>query len=197
MSFVGKAEKLTPEQIIDIANDFSIEPAALRAVIRVESSGSGFDAMGRPKVLFERHFFYRHLIDTPNLLAQAEQLGLAYRRWGEKPYPKTSSGVYQELETAMNIDEEAALLSTSWGMGQIMGENYRLVDCKSVHEMVNEAMESEHNQLVQMAYYIHNTGLIDELQNHDWAGFARHYNGPLYTKNNYDGKLADAYKEYA
>lgn len=197
MQFVGDAEKLTADEIEQIAQDFCIEPAALRAVIRVESSGSGFDAMGRPKILFERHFFYRHLIDTPNLLAQAEQLGIAYRRWGERPYPKTSSGVYQELETAINIDEEAALLSTSWGMGQIMGENFRLVDCKSVYEMVDEVKVSERNQIVQMCHYIHNTGLIDELQNHDWAGFARHYNGPQYTKNNYDTKLADAYKEYA
>ena len=36
-------------------------------------------------------------------------------------------------------------------------------------------------------------GLISKLQRHDWAGFARGYNGSAYAKNQYDTKLAVAY----
>lgn len=34
------------------------------------------------------------------------------------------------------------------------------------------------------------------LQNKDWATFAKCYNGPLYAKNQYDTKLATAYKKH-
>lgn len=38
--------------------------------------------------------------------------------------------------------------------------------------------------------------LVDELQRHDWAGFARGYNGAGYKRNNYDEKLRQAYNKY-
>jgi hypothetical protein len=48
-----------------------------------------------------------------------------------------------------------------------------------------------------MARFIKAAGLQDELQNKNWAGFAKGYNGPGYAQNNYDGKLASAYDKYA
>jgi len=35
--------------------------------------------------------------------------------------------------------------------------------------------------------------LADELIRHDWAGFARGYNGPAFRQNRYDEKLSAAY----
>jgi hypothetical protein len=46
-----------------------------------------------------------------------------------------------------------------------------------------------------MASFIKNSGLADELQKKNWAGFARGYNGPSYSKNAYDVKLAQAYSK--
>jgi len=197
MNFIGSAIRLTPNDIEETANALGIEVAALKAVISVETSGSGFDGRARPKALFERHFFYRHLLEQPDKLEQAVSLGLAYPKWGTRPYPKGSDAVYQEIVNACEIDEEAALMSTSWGLGQIMGENYRLAGCSTVHEMVTLAVESERKQLEQMANYIHLTGLVDELQRHDWAGFAKHYNGPAYQKNQYYVKLEQAFAKAA
>lgn len=193
MNFTGAARKATQEEIDQIAEDLKVEPAAFRAVITVEAAGSGFDKAGRPKALFERHHFYKHLKDAPGLQAQAVAEGLAYPKWGEKPYPKGSDAVYAEIERACAIDEEAALLSTSWGLGQIMGSNYRMAGCKSVEEMVQEACESEAGQLRQMAAFIKSAGLQDELMTKNWAGFAKGYNGPAYAQNAYDVKLAQAY----
>lgn len=197
MDFTGAARKLEPSEIDQIAADLGVEPAAFRAVITVEAAGSGFDKAGRPKALFERHHFYKHLKDAPGLQANAEAEGLAYPKWGTKPYPKGSDAVYAEIERACAIDEEAALLSTSWGLGQIMGSNYKLAGCASVEAMVSEACESEAGQVRQMASFIRNAGLQDELAAKNWAGFAKGYNGPQYAQNQYDQKLAAAYAKFA
>ena len=121
---------------------------------------------------------------------------MAYPKYGEKPYPKGSDAVYAEIEAACNIDEEAALKSVSWGLGQIMGSNFTIAGCDSVQEMVEQAKESEAKQLQQMANFIRKNGLVDELQNKDWAGFAKRYNGPAYQSNQYDVKLASAYERF-
>jgi hypothetical protein len=34
------------------------------------------------------------------------------------------------------------------------------------------------------------------LKEHDWAGFARKYNGPGYAENAYDQKLKNAYENF-
>jgi len=197
MNFHGEALLMQAEEIPAIANDIGVESAALRAVLAVESSGSGFDKAGRPKALFERHYFYKMLKDDLDALQQAVDAGLAYPKWGEKPYPKGSDAVYAEIEAACGINTNAALLSVSWGLGQIMGNNFKLAGCSTVNQMVEEAMTSEANQLRHMANFIKSAGLLDELQAKNWAGFARGYNGPGYAKNAYDVKLADAYNKFA
>lgn len=197
MEFVGKAERLKPGEIESVAAAMGIDPAAFRAVVEVEAAGSGFDKKGRPKALFERHKFYQQLNDAPGLRSRAVSGGLAYPRWGQMPYPKTSDGVYDEIERACAIDEEAALMSTSWGLGQVLGQNFRMVKCQSVHEMVEEAKASEAGQLRQMAAFIRSAGLADELKAKDWAKFARGYNGPQFAQNKYDQKLAAAYAKLA
>lgn len=197
MSFVGKAISKTEDDVVSAASDMDVEVAALKAVLAVESLGKGFDNAGRPKALFERHHFYRHLAKKPDKQAEAVAAGLAYHDWGTKPYPKGSDAVYAEIEAACAIDRDAALRSTSWGLGQVMGSNHKLAGCETVEQMVTEAMESEVNQLRHMTAFIHSAGLLDELDRKDWAGFARGYNGPGYAKNAYDVKLAEAYEKFA
>jgi N-acetylmuramidase len=195
--FVGAAKKLSPSDITDLANSLNVEEAALRAVLQVETGGKGFDVTGRPKALFERHVFYKELAAKPDLQANAVGAGLAYPKWGEKPYPPNSDGVYREISAACDIDREAALRSTSWGLGQIMGSNHKMVGFDSAEDMVTDAMVSETNQLKQWAAFVKSAGLLDELQRKDWAGFAKGYNGPGYAKNAYDVKLSEAYDKFS
>jgi hypothetical protein len=197
MNFVGTAIRATPADIDRIAADLKVEPAAFRAVLEVEAAGSGFDKRNRPKALFERHHFFRNLKDDPGLQSRAVAEGLAYPKWGEKPYPKGSDAVYDEITRACAIDEDDALLSTSWGLGQVMGMNHRLAGCKSVRELVEQAKASEANQLQHVANFIWNSGLQDELMTKNWAKFARGYNGPGYAQNQYDVKLARAYAKFS
>ncbi len=194
--FKGAALPMQPEDVATVAAEIGVEEAALRAVLSVESAGSGFDKAGRPKALFERHHFFKHLKAKPVELDQAVAMGLAYPKWGEKPYPKGSDAVYAEIAAAYDIDADAALLSTSWGLGQVMGSNFKMVGCASVDQMVKQAMDAEVSQLRHMAGFIKTSGLLPKMQALDWAGFAKGYNGPGYAKNQYDVKLAAAYTKF-
>ena len=196
MNFKGTARKATLDEISAIAADLGVSLAAFRAVIAVEAAGSGFDKAGRPKALFERHHFFKHLKATPALLQRAEAEGLAYPKWGTTPYPKGSDAVYSEIERACKINEAAALLSTSWGLGQVMGSNFKMVGCDTVEGMVKEAVESEAGQLRQMAGFIKSANLVRPMKELNWAAFAKGYNGPGYAKNAYDVKLAQAYAKF-
>lgn len=196
MNFIGSGKRLSDEQIFDVANELGVEGIALKAVLHVETSGVGFDSINRPKALFERHIFYRLLKDKLDKQQQAVDQKLAYPKWGTMPYPRTSDGTYEEIERAMSIDEDAALSSASWGLGQIMGMNYAAAGCDTVQEMVEAAVESEFNQLCQMAKFLENNNILPKLANKDWAGFARAYNGPSYETNQYDKKLEIAYNKF-
>ena len=197
MNFIGSGTKLTDGDIATIADELGVEEAALRAVLSVETGGSGFDKINRPKALFERHIFFRELKPNLNKQAKAVDQNLAYPKWGQMPYPKTSDGVYEEIDRACSIDEDAALASTSWGLGQIMGLNYQAAGCETVQEMVQQAVESETNQLRHMVNLMKSNGLVSKLANKDWAGFARYYNGPSYETNQYDKKLETAYNKFS
>lgn len=172
------------------------ELAVLRAVIRVEAGSHGFDSRGRLTALFEPHIFYRLLAaKRPDALATAQAAGLAYPSWGARAYPVDS---YPRIEAACQIDEELALQSASWGLPQILGQNYKAAGYPSASAMVSAFLKSEDDQLLAMARFIKSQGLSDALRRKDWASFARGYNGAGYRKNAYDDKLAAAYaKELA
>ena len=178
------------------AKEFGLEPAAVRAVVAIEAAGSGFllkeKAPARPKILFEAHHFYKNT----DVAVSKVRPDLATRRWNPKLY-KGGSAEWNRLLDAMNFDPEAALLSASWGLGQVMGSNYKVSGCNSVQQMVVEAHMGEFEQLRHMLNFVKNNGLIPAMKSKDWAKFARGYNGPAYKKNKYDQKLAAAYKRFS
>lgn len=173
----------------------------IRAVVEVETSGGGFDSKGRVKILFEPHVFYRSLGEAKR--RRAVLAGLAYAKWGEKAYPRDS---YPRLEAAAAIDRAAALKSCSLGLGQILGENFKMAGYGSIDDMVESFAVSEANQLEAMVRWIEAAGLDDDLRRiealprastaADWAPFARVYNGPGYARNAYHTKLAAAHAKW-
>jgi len=193
MNFTGRAQRITAGDIEDAAQRLGCEVAALRAVMAVESRNSGYDANRRPIILFEPHVFYRVL--PPRKLQGAIDAGLAYKRWGTRPYPRTSDGNYARLSAAIDIDEECAFRAVSIGLGQILGENYKLAGCASAKEMFARACDSEGEQLEQMASFIEESKLTDALRNRDWRKFARVYNGPGKV-DAYASDLAAAYAKW-
>ncbi len=192
MNFQGKAKRIDDIDLPRIGYRIGVGEDEIHAVLDVETRGGGFDKQGRPKMLFEPHIFWRQLKAGPER-DRAEREGLAYPKW-RRNYPNDS---YPRLAQAMKINENAALNSASWGLGQIMGFNHSAAGYLSSRAMVVDFMEDEENHLEAMVSFIENNGLDDELREHDWSGFARGYNGPGYRKNGYHTKLARAYRKWS
>lgn len=190
--FKGRAKRIDDIDLPKIGATIGVGEDEIHAVMDVEAAGSGFDSQGRPRILFERHWFYRLLPDSKR--AKAVQEGLAVKKWSRATYNKDQ---YALLARAMKIDEEAALMSASWALGQIMGFNYAKAGYKTVQDMIRAFMDDEENHLAAMVNFIKSAKLDDNLRNHDWAGFARGYNGSGYRQNKYDEKLAAAYRKWS
>lgn len=191
-NFKGKAKALDPWDYGRLARRIGCGEDHVRAVVEVETSGGAFDAVGRPKMLFEPHIFYRELGEGKRRVAEAQ--GLAYPRWGMKPYPKDS---YDRLNLAMRIDRPAALRSASWGLGQIMGFNCKLAGYPTAEAMVESFLDDAEKHLEAMIQFILSDGLDDDLRRKDWSGFARGYNGAGYAKHGYQTKLAAAFAKWS
>jgi murein L,D-transpeptidase YcbB/YkuD len=185
-------------EITKAAQSLDIEPAALLAVAEVESGGTAFaDVNGRrePLIRFEAHFFDRRLSDRKR--AVAREKGLAAPVAGAIANPRTQAARWRMLEQAASIDAKAAYESVSWGLGQVMGAHWAWLGYADVDALVAAARSGVAGQVRIMMQYIDKAGLRDALRKHDWAGFARSYNGPAYKRNAYDAKLAAAYARYA
>jgi hypothetical protein len=163
----------------------------LWAVISVETSGCGFLSDRRPKILFERHIFSRltggRYDATAPDISQPTPGG----------YGAAGANQYSRLAVAQQLDATAALQSASWGLGQVMGENFAAAGFADVATMVAAMEASEDAQLLAMAAFVAHSGLSPALSQHDWAAVARGYNGPDYAANNYDGLLRHFYGLYS
>lgn len=179
--------RMTPAGIARAAALIGCDVRTLRAVIAVEAASAGFLPDGRPKILFERHWFHRLTNGKYDQLAPAVS---SAKPGGYGPPDKE----YLRLYTALQLDADAAVQSASWGLGQIMGFNWKLCGEKSLLGFFLAMHNNEDSQLMLMANFIRSVGAGDELQRRDWKGFARIYNGPLYARNKYDEKLAAAWE---
>lgn len=193
VTFAGPALRIGDEDLPRIGYTIGVGEDEIHAILDVEAGGSGFDAQGRPKMLFEPHVFYRHLSGAK--LTQAVNAGLAYAAWRPGAYPADS---YPRLKAAMQIDDTAGLKSASWGIGQILGENYVAAGYGSVQDMVRAfILYGEAEQLEAMVRFIRANHLDDELRAHNWAALARGYNGPQYARNGYHTKLAASFARWS
>ena len=192
MDFTGAARRRSPQAFADAARMLGCEVAAFQAVVDVEANGIGFDNHGRPKALYEPHKFWKHA--TKAQREKAAKQGLAYPKWKPRNYPKDS---YPRIAAAMQINADAALKATSWGLPQILGENYELAGYDSAEQMVEAFCAGEDAQIAAMAHFIKSTGLDRHLRSKNWAKLAEGYNGKAYAEHGYDRKLLIAYRKRA
>lgn len=194
LKFNGPAKRLEDLDLPRIGAMIGVGEDEVHAFIEVETKGGGFDAQNRPRILFEPHVFYRNL-PAGARRDQAVNAGLACKSWGQLAYGKESEQ-YPKLLRALLIDETAALKACSWGLGQVLGENHVAAGYETVQAMVADFTLDEDNHLEAAIRFIKANRLDDELRRHDWAAFARGYNGPGYKKNSYDTKLAAAFAKW-
>lgn len=187
---------LSQEDIEWAAEELGAEVAAVMAVNRVESRGSGFFDDAHPAILFERHVMHRRL--------EAHGVNPA-------PYVRTLPGIvntktggyrggideHGRLEVACGINWSAAHESASWGGFQIMGYHWKRLGYPSLKAFIEDMKESEGKQLEAFVRFVKaDDVLLTAIRQKKWAAFARRYNGPGYRKNQYDAKMAEAYEDF-
>jgi hypothetical protein len=193
MDLTCKIIRLADEDLPRIGHEIGVGEDELHAFLDVEASGSGYDRQNRLKALYEPHKAYSYASGTTRAKLVAQ--GLAYPNWGEKPYPSDS---YPRIIACMAIDEDVAISATSWGIAQILGSNYVAAGYDTRHAMLQAFLElGEPEQLAAAVRFIRYNHLDDDLRAHNWAGFARGYNGPKYAVNGYNTKLAAAYAKWS
>jgi N-acetylmuramidase-like protein/putative peptidoglycan binding protein len=186
MNFQGTGRPFSQEGMDLCCGTLGVNAAGVWAVLTVETRGFGFLADRRPQILFERHIFHRLTggrFDTVNSNLS-------------NPLPggySGGAGEYTRLESAMALDQDAAIQSASWGIAQIMGFNFGIAGFPSVDEMVAAMVRDEGQQLSAMAEFIRGNHLDQALRDQDWASFARGYNGADFERNQYDARLAAAF----
>lgn len=189
-------EPLTEERAAEAAQELGVEVAALKAIAKVESGGAGFDAQGRPKILYERQVFARCC--TPKGRFNAEHPDIsAPTGYGRGNYGSPDSQ-WTKLARAFQLDQDAALKACSWGTFQILGENYKSSGFPDVRSFVAEMFASPAGHLRALVRFIRANPLIHQgLKNRKWDDVARGYNGPGYKEFSYDTKMAQAYAQFA
>lgn len=177
--FKGTANRLDTVDIPRMSARVRLSEDIVHAVDETESRGSGFDKLGRPKMLFEPHLFYRMLSGKQRDAAVAA--GLAYPKW-KKSYPAES---YTRMFKAMAINKDVALRSASWGRYQCLGDHYATLGYSSPEAMVQAFMDDEEAHLEGFVTFIINSGVDDDLRAGRYDVFFRVYNGPAYAQNGY------------
>jgi hypothetical protein len=200
MSFLDKVVN----DVVLLGKKHGIEPAALMAVVEVESAGQPFEPADgvTPRFLYERHVMYKELLKRrgkPKADA-AVRLDLARIGWDRSTQYKdqrSSAGRLALLARAAAFDKECAYRSCSWGVGQTMGFHAESHGYASAVDMV-EAMKAGGipAQIEAMIKEIKKSKLVGKINAHDWAGFAYRYNGAGYAQNQYDVRMAKAYSKW-
>lgn len=198
------------------AKSLGVPQSYVRSIAQVESAGASFLADGRVKILFERHWFYKKLLEALQRstvrdhvvkklnwavpvasLTAATVISMVSKTWpalcNQERGGYTKDKEWERLESAMDLDTEAACQSASYGGYQIMGFNHIAAGYKSAREMMIAFAQSESCQFLGLIAFIKaNPTMWNALKAGNWAGFAKAYNGSAYAENKYDTKLAAA-----
>jgi hypothetical protein len=192
--WIGKADQIDDYDLPRIGHMIGVGEDIVHMVLDVESRGEGFKD-GMVIKLFEEHVFYRNLPVSKR--DQAVKLGIAWPKW-RKNYKNNHATFLKAYE----FNPGAALKACSWGLGQVLGENYKMLNYASPAAMVRAFAADEANQLQGMIDFIKAAGIDDELREMEKttnratllqlaSAFASRYNGPGYRKNNYHIRLVN------
>jgi hypothetical protein len=199
----GSADDKALRQIdlVGAADTLEVELAAVMAVNEVESRGRGFHIggprHGEPVILFERHIMRRRLIhhEVNPIPHQQQRPDIVNHRPGGYV---GGAREHDRLAAAARIHDQAAIESASWGLFQIMGFHWSALGYASAEVFADAMARGEAAQLEAFVRFIEaDRALHRSLRRHDWRDFARRYNGPAFEKNDYDTKLAAAYRRHS
>ena len=189
-SFVGAASPLTKAQFDDVVTRLGVDPPSLWALLTVETRSCGFFRDRRPQILFERHIFHKRTAGRYDGVAPAVSSA-------ERGGYAGGAAEYGRLAQAMALDARAALESTSWGLGQVMGFHAVRLGYADAEDMVLRFCTGEDAQLDGIRRFVEkNDAIARAFRARDWTQIAFFYNGSAYAENGYDTKLERFYTFY-
>jgi len=183
-----------------------IDPDYIRALLRVESGGSGFSPAGRLIIRFEAHVFDSL---TPNIdlyektLVYDKDEPWKYQEWRPsededwRALHASQEEEWHAFQHFADVDRNASMRSIGMGAGQVMGFNYGGIGYASVQEMMESFSDSETGELNQVAAvfaYLYRVGAVTALQNANWTRVAALYNGTGQVEL-YAGLFKHAYEQ--
>lgn len=181
---------LTLRDYKEAASLLGVEVEVIQAVAEVESSGDGFFRDGRITILFEAHIFSQYTNGKFNV----SNPDISSAKWNRALY-LGGTREYNRLDKARLLDENAALMSCSYGSFQIMGFNYKMCGYPTVKDFVRDQHTAK-GQIKALVNFITKRGIVEHLKTKNWAAFAKAYNGNGYLLNKYDTKLANSYRKF-
>lgn len=195
------AAAITETQMLDLAKSLGdTTTKRIKAVAKVESGGSGWLNSGLPKILYERHYFYK--LNKQTVIKWLSFGFLSDKSGGGYTTDINNNGIndsWEKLAAAACINPDAAFQSISIGKFQVMGAHYRMLGFNHPIEMLYAATRNEHEHYKMLVGYIKGTNLTKAFLSlstnpKTCEAFARGYNGPAYKKYAYDTKLANTMK---
>lgn len=190
-------KKITLDELALLACKYGLHLADLQTIYEVETAGNGFISNGNPKILFERHWFSKL---TSGLYDVAHpDISGPYKDPKHQSYYKGPLGEWGRFDKAQALNRNAAIQSSSWGAGQIMGFHYKDLGFATPQAFLTENFKGEYEQFNIMLKFLSlpkNKAMFTALKDRQWTTFAKLYNGPGYKVNKYDTKLAAAHKKH-
>jgi hypothetical protein len=167
-----------------------VPPAAAVAVLCTESSGHGF-TNDKITIRFEVHQFYKHwgkqhreLFDRNFRFDPDEPHKSHVFSDGSGPFTSfhgDQAAEWRVFEAARGMDNNAALMSISMGLAQVMGFNYEALGYSDALTMFTAMQSDIRHQIIGMFDYIKGSGtsslMIEALQTGNYEAFAIRYNG--------------------
>ena len=198
----GAGRGATFEEVVDVLNTeapkYGLDPRVLRAVMQAESGQKPFGSDGKIIIRFEPHVFARATASKALGLnrrptdEEANQHGSKVLNpgmttiWEGRKRVGGQAAEWETLARARAIDEHAAISSTSFGLGQVMGYNYKLAEYPSPTAMFEDFQTSGVAQALGMLRMIKNVPKqVKALKALDFPAFVASYNGAkIGTSNN-------------
>ena len=175
-----------------LSDQLAIDPVAAAAVLAIESGGAGMTDLG-PIIRFENHIFFDRWGASQPATFDDHFTFDSSRRWQShrwRSVPTTDDwrvchrdgqpGEWDVFRFASGLDAGAAIESTSFGLAQIMGFNFRRIGYASPFEMAEAFGAGDGAQILGFFDFVATSSggkLVTALQSNDWTTFATGYNG--------------------
>jgi len=163
------------------AKELAVTPADVRAFAIVESDEKAFTPGGFPVVRFESHHWIKRRVSEG-------------AKFDKMKNPRDLDARWAMFEEMRAIDENAAIMSHSFGLFQLMGFNHGVALCADPLTFLSESMTITGQFKLFKRFVLRSPALLAAIKRNrpDEVGF--HYNGPQYKRNKYDIKYAAASK---